>query len=249
MNVDDVRLPVLARDDDPNRAALDRPQHDLAGTLGDLRSFTIIDHGNDNRVLVHPEATMGLITFDPGSTGNVVICGTREPSRQPVVIAGHDNCVIIGLTKKFGARIAVSGNSNLFFAGRGSTCNKANIVLQGTGRSVLLGLDCMLSMDVTLRAADSHAIIDLETQAVVNAPESILLGAHCWLGEGSSVLKGVRIGSGTIIGSCALVTSDIPERSLAIGVPARAVRSNVSWTRNPDPGVAQLRELERLLRS
>lgn len=197
--------------------------------------------------MTHPDAKTGAITFEPGSRNNTVISGTRLASRQPVVIAGTGNHVIIGPTKKFTARIAVAGDENLFFSGFGSTCNQANIVLQGHGRSIILGTDCMLSFDVTIRAADSHAIVDLTTDAVVNAPESILIGAHVWLGEGASVLKGARVGSGTIVASCALVTGVIPEQALALGVPARVARENVSWTRQAQPTAKQVGEVRRLL--
>ena len=240
-------LHALLRQDDPDRALLGSGAFDLPGTLEGLQGYRIDDQGNGNQILTHPDASTGQITFEPGSSDNVVISGSRLPSRQPVVIAGKGNHVIIGPTKKFMARIAVTGDANLFFSGIGTTCNQANIVLQGHGRSIIFGKDCMLSFDVTIRAADSHAIIDLTTDSVINSPESILVGAHVWLGEGASVLKGARIGSGCVIALCALVTGAISEQYLAVGVPARVTRGNVSWTRRPDPSAGQVREVRRLL--
>lgn len=234
-------------EDDPNRRHLAEPDFDLAGTIGDLEAYERQDHGQGNIVWRHPEASAPNITFDPDSSGNIVLWGARMPSRQPVVLGGRDHRVIIGPCKKFTARIGVTGRGNLFFSGLGSTCNQANIVLQGAGRSILLGQDCMLSFEVVLRAADSHAIVDLATMEVANAPDSILLGAHVWLGEAVSVLKGTRIGRGSIIASRALVSGDIPETVLAVGVPARVLRHNVSWTRHSEPGPSQIAALARQL--
>jgi acetyltransferase-like isoleucine patch superfamily enzyme len=45
-----------------------------------------------------------------------------------------------------------------------------------------------------------------------------------WIGVNVSVMDGVVIGRGSIIGAGAVVTSDIPPYSIAVGVPARVIR-------------------------
>lgn len=51
----------------------------------------------------------------------------------------------------------------------------------------------------------------------------ITIGDNCWLGSNVMVMPGVTIGSGCVIGAGALVTKDIPDNSLAHGVPAKVV--------------------------
>ena len=46
----------------------------------------------------------------------------------------------------------------------------------------------------------------------------------CLIGIGAIILSGVKIGSGSIIGAGAVVTKDVPEKSLCIGVPGKIVR-------------------------
>lgn len=53
--------------------------------------------------------------------------------------------------------------------------------------------------------------------------QETVIEADVWLGHGCTVLGGVRIGTGSIIGAGAVVTKDIPPRSIAAGVPARIV--------------------------
>ena len=53
----------------------------------------------------------------------------------------------------------------------------------------------------------------------------IVIGDDVWLGFGVVVLDGVRIGDGAVIGAGAVVTQDIPSNAIAVGVPARVVRS------------------------
>lgn len=53
---------------------------------------------------------------------------------------------------------------------------------------------------------------------------SIEIGHHCWLASNVTVCPGVHIGDHVIIGANAVVTSDIPDNAIAVGVPARVIR-------------------------
>ncbi len=54
--------------------------------------------------------------------------------------------------------------------------------------------------------------------------ESVEIGARCWIGEFVTILPGVTIGEGCIIGSHSTVTHDIPANSIVVGSPARVVK-------------------------
>jgi lipopolysaccharide O-acetyltransferase len=63
----------------------------------------------------------------------------------------------------------------------------------------------------------------------------VVIEEDVWLGESVSVLAGVRIGKGTIIGALSTVTKDIPPYSIAVGSPARVIKEfnvgNEKWER------------------
>jgi acetyltransferase-like isoleucine patch superfamily enzyme len=103
--------------------------------------------------------------------------------------------------------------------------------IEGPRTCVVLGQDCMASEGIRISATDSHGIISLETGQVINAPADVIVEQYVWLGVDSMILKGVRIGRGAIVGARALVASDVPACSLAVGVPARIARTKVTWTR------------------
>ena len=46
----------------------------------------------------------------------------------------------------------------------------------------------------------------------------------CYIGANVTIMPGVHIGEGAVIGSCALVTKDVPAWTIATGVPAKVVR-------------------------
>jgi acetyltransferase-like isoleucine patch superfamily enzyme len=51
------------------------------------------------------------------------------------------------------------------------------------------------------------------------------IGPGCWLGAKVVVLDGASIGAGSVIGAGAVVNRPLPERCVAVGVPARVVRT------------------------
>lgn len=51
----------------------------------------------------------------------------------------------------------------------------------------------------------------------------IVVEDNAWLGFGVIVLDGVRIGKGAVVGAGAVVTQDIPDGAIAVGIPARVI--------------------------
>lgn len=55
------------------------------------------------------------------------------------------------------------------------------------------------------------------------------IGDHVWLCEGCTIMPGVKIGAGAVIGAKAVVFEDVPENSIVVGNPAKVVGENVEW--------------------
>ncbi len=60
----------------------------------------------------------------------------------------------------------------------------------------------------------------------------LTIGDDVWLGAGAVVLDGVKVGKGCIIGAGAVVTKDLPDYSIAAGVPAKVIKSRIENTPN-----------------
>ena len=50
---------------------------------------------------------------------------------------------------------------------------------------------------------------------------------HVWIGNGTSVTKGVHIEKNSVIGMRAVVSRDIPANSIAAGAPAKVIKENI----------------------
>lgn len=87
------------------------------------------------------------------------------------------------------------------------------------GEKVLIGPHCRL-------LSAGHEV-DGEAPAIMDA--GLTYGAvrvedGAWLGAGVTVLPGVRVGKGAVIGAASVVTRDIPDFAVAVGAPAKVLR-------------------------
>ncbi len=61
----------------------------------------------------------------------------------------------------------------------------------------------------------------------------VRIGDGTWLGHGTVILPGVTIGKHVVVGANSVVTSDLPDNSVAVGAPARIIRQHrrgEGWT-------------------
>lgn len=54
------------------------------------------------------------------------------------------------------------------------------------------------------------------------ASEKITIGDDVWIADNCTILKGVNIGDGAVIGAKSLVNKDVETNAVAFGVPAKA---------------------------
>lgn len=95
--------------------------------------------------------------------------------------------------------------------------------LDGNG-GLEIGPNALLSPGVQVISAN-HVFDDPDKPIKFQGGKygKVSIGEDCWLGTNVIVLPGVSIGSGTVIGAGAVVTTDMPPCSIALGVPARVV--------------------------
>ena len=185
------------------------------------------------RVEIDPdlaERVDGTIEAGPGA---VVVLGRPKnfgPRSRLVVSAALGSEVHLAPRCFFnGLTIRVQGGGAVRIA-PDCTFNGAELVAFD-GPSILVGRDCMFSSEIRVMTTDHHVIRDAATGERINPPEDVVIGEHVWVGRGVQVLKGARIGEGCVIGARALVTGEIAPGCLAIGVPAKVVRTGIAWER------------------
>jgi len=142
-------------------------------------------------------------------------------------------------------RVRVMSGGKLIIDGDWSCGDGANIEVFSTGELIIkrgpwanvnLTIICMdrilldewamIGRDVTIRDNNGNHPIGIYGSRV-HMP--IVIGKHAWLTSNCTIMQGVRVGDGTIIGSDALVTSSIPANCVANGSPAKVTQKNILW--------------------
>ena len=72
---------------------------------------------------------------------------------------------------------------------------------------------------ITPNHCSSSTDISMQLQGYTEEKE-VVIGDDVWIGARVTILSGVHIGNGCIIGAGAVVTKDIPDYAVAVGVPA-----------------------------
>jgi acetyltransferase-like isoleucine patch superfamily enzyme len=89
---------------------------------------------------------------------------------------------------------------------------------------ISVGKQTLIGEYVTIRDHD-HCIDEVETIIDATFVGGVInIGAGSWLGAKVTVLRDTRIGEGAVIGAHALVKGAIPDRAIAVGIPARVKR-------------------------
>ena len=91
------------------------------------------------------------------------------------------------------------------------------------GNNLLTGRFVLISDNSHSGNCRSELDLHPSLRHVVSKGE-IVIGNNVWLGDKVSILAGVHIGDGCIIGANSVVTHDIPAYSIAAGVPAKVIK-------------------------
>ena len=127
---------------------------------------------------------------------------------------GENCCVLSPFHANFGGRHVHFGNS--VFA-------NFNLTLVDDTH-IYVGDNVMFAPNVTIATAGHPVLPSLREKGYqYNLP--VHIGKNCWLGAGVIVLPGVTIGENTVVGAGSVVTKDLPANVVAVGNPARILRT------------------------
>ncbi|HUU64048.1 MAG TPA: acyltransferase [Dehalococcoidia bacterium] len=93
---------------------------------------------------------------------------------------------------------------------------------------VEIGAHYLISAGVQILDCDlhKHAVAGEEPKDIA---KPVIIKDRCWIGLRASILKGVIVGEGAMIGEGSVVTKNVDERTMVAGVPARKIRDNIIW--------------------
>jgi hypothetical protein len=181
-----------------------------------------VSQGQRLRIDVSPSSTVSL-------SGTLkVVPWHGENGRSTVSLASFSTLRLLGdfiigpnvhLRVSESATLQIGGRESLNWSG---ITKDASVIARS---SIIIGTDALVSWGVVITDSDWHDISwDHHTKPIV-------IGSHVWICHGSSIMKGVTIGSGSVIAAKSLlVNQSFGDNSLVAGVPAKVLRENITWS-------------------
>jgi acetyltransferase-like isoleucine patch superfamily enzyme len=157
---------------------------------------------------------------------------------EATVVNGQDKTKIV-----IGNNTHVRGMLNVFkYGGKisiGESCYVGDHSRIWSGESVTIGNFVQISHNVNIIDTNAHELDALERAEryvdlmqhgawadkgnVLTAP--IVIHDYAWVSFNATILKGVTIGEGAVVGACAVVTKDVPAYTLVAGNPAKVIKT------------------------
>lgn len=172
-------------------------------------------------VLWQADRGSSLVVLGPSEFGTSRFKGSNLESRA--MLTPGSALTLHGCKFSYGCNIQLF-NGGKMEVGKGFYCNiGATFICSG---SIKIGNGVICGRNVTIR--------EYHGDHFINSPDykcskPIEIGDHVWLCEHSTIMPGVKVGSGSVVAAHSLVTHDVPPNSLVMGIPARVVRRNVQW--------------------
>ena len=184
---------------------------DLEGFNEHLRRYGRVEAGSDHHLFMHESAQRALRLT---ASINFAYHGPEELSAmfseligKPV---GEGFALFPPFHTDFGLNITVGRN---VFINSGCT-------FQDQG-GISLGDGTLVGHQVSI-ATINHDMDPEKRGSMTFRP--VTIGKDVWIGDHASILPGVTIGDGAVVAAGAVVTKDVPPRTVVGGVPARVIR-------------------------
>lgn len=157
-----------------------------------------------------------------------LVLGTGFHKRSPVdsaltIAPGGEMIVRQSTTFMYGADIEVFAGGELVIEG-GSGFNRDMTIV--CGESIKIGKHVMCGRHVTIRDNNGGHWMNLPGYRNSRPVE---IGDHAWLCEGCTIMPGVKVGAGAVVGAKAVVFQNVPANTLVLGNPAKVVSEQVEW--------------------
>lgn len=118
----------------------------------------------------------------------------------------------------------------------GSDCYIAQGVVINTWCGMSIGKNVMIGHESIIMDYDGHPIYDIDDPSKDKGmyggkAAPIVIEDDVWIGFRTTILKGVKIGRGSVIAANTCVTHDVPANSLVAGNPVKVINDRILWKR------------------
>lgn len=136
-------------------------------------------------------------------------------------------CCEGGCKISYGSTIEILNNG--FFDTQFFTVNSKSVIIASD--RIHFGQDVMIGRNAVIYDSDHHSIYNNEGE-ITNLDSPIHIGDHVWIATNATVLKGTKVGNGSVIAANATANGNISENSLYLNEKVTKIRNNFGcWNR------------------
>lgn len=165
--------------------------------------------------------------------------------KRPIMVYGYKNKV----TGRFIKNVRISSSAVILRDDHLNIDDNVwvwhNSIIDATS-GITIGKGCQIGANVSIFTHSSSSAIRLMGEDYIKYMtkdrigyvfKPVEIGEYTFLSTGTSVMPGVKIGKGCVVGSNSVVTKDIPDFSIAVGAPAKVIKSvladDVTYFKDP----------------
>jgi acetyltransferase-like isoleucine patch superfamily enzyme len=140
-------------------------------------------------------------------------------------IDSHGGTVTVGEKSTLHPYAMLIANGGNITAGPGLSVNPYSVLYSGSA-GLVIGENVRIAAH-TVIIPENHIVDRLDTPIRFQGRSSkgVRIGSDVWIGAGVKILDGAVIGDGCVIGANSVVIGDVPAFSIAVGVPAKVIKS------------------------
>lgn len=153
---------------------------------------------------------------------SIVLYPSNIPDKKFIKIGSNTTILQNSRIQVFNRLTGLNANITI-----GDNCYIGSSLTLLAGANISIGNDVLMASNVLI-TSENHGMNPESAIPYMDQPlicKPVFIDDGCWIGEKVSVLSGVHIGKKCIIGTNAVVTKDIPNYSIAVGIPARVVKT------------------------
>lgn len=167
---------------------------------------------NNDEELVGARRRACSIAFAFNQTDPADAARCEELLRALIGSMGEGVEVLAPLQVDYGCNVSI---------GDGSFVNHGAYLMDGA--PITIGRHVFIGPNFGAYTAQ-HPLVARERNQGIERALPITIEDDCWIGGDVKVMPGVTIGRGSVVGAGSVVTKDVPEGVVAMGVPAKVVR-------------------------
>lgn len=130
-----------------------------------------------------------------------------------------DGCSVRRMILKF------QGNNSVLRIGKNTSIE--GIRMEMNDGKIEIGDNCIVSYGIEMRNTDSHDIFYLDKK--INPNKDIIIENNVWIGARNIILKGTRLGEGSILGAGSVVSKEFGKNMIVAGNPAKKIKEGIRW--------------------